>query len=714
MSEGLFSDSWYRVARLAPRVRSRVEVHRHRYRGELWSIFESPSGRRFHRVPAAVLELVARMDGKCTVGEIWERASEELGTEAPTQESFVRLLRELNEAEIIHCDVLPDRAVQPTSPDGVRQRFKQLLLSPLSWRIPLLDPEPLFSRLAPFTKALFTTRAFLIWAAVVSAGILVLGIRWVDLSAGISDRVLTPANLLALWLLYPVLKLLHEVGHGVAVKAFGGEVREMGFIMLVFGPLPYVDASAATGFRHKQQRLVVCAAGMMVELFLASVALIAWTWIEPGLLRSTLFNVALMAGVSTLVFNLNPLLRFDGYYMLADALEIPNLGRRSNRYVLALIQRYVLGNASCEVEELSSRERAWFVGYAVLAFVYRAAVLLGILAFVATRFFALGVLLAIWATLVWVALPVGRVLRHVATSPELTLVRGRAVGTSVALLGVGLFLVCVLPAPLRTRAEGIVWVPEEAVVRAGASGFVGELLVSSGQRVLPGDPLLLCQDLLLETQLRTLRAKLTGLRARRDRKWGEDSVAVQLIDAEVARQEAEVVAVERQYEALTVRSPVAGVFYLESPKDLVGRFLHQGDAVAYVLDPQEVIVRVLVPQGDVGLVRRAVPMARIRLVSKPTVTLEAKVAREIPEASKRLPSAAFGTWGGGEIPVDPADQDGVTSLDRWFQFELRCRADGEVLHAGGRAFVRFDHDWEPLVKRWYRGALRLFSGAGHG
>jgi putative peptide zinc metalloprotease protein len=188
--------------------------------------------------------------------------------------------------------------------------------------------------------------------------------------------------------LYPFVKALHELGHGYAVKKWGGEVREMGIMLLVLMPMPYVDASSSLAFRSKWQRAFVSGAGIMVELGLAALALIVWVNVEDGITRAIMFNVMLIGGISTLIFNGNPLLRFDGYYVLCDIIEIPNLATRANRYFISLIQRWLLDIEVREREAVSVAERAWFIAYAMAAFVYRLFIMVTIALFVATKFFS--------------------------------------------------------------------------------------------------------------------------------------------------------------------------------------------------------------------------------------------------------------------------------------------------------------------------------------
>ena len=128
-----------------------------------------------------------------------------------------------------------------------------------------------------------------------------------------------------------------------AVKRWGGEVNEMGITLLVFMPIPYVEASSSATFPSKWQRVAVGAAGMYLELLLAGGAMFVWLYMGPGLLRTLAFNTMVVAGVSTVVINANPLLRYDGYFILADLIEIPNLAPRSYRCLGDLVQRYLFG-----------------------------------------------------------------------------------------------------------------------------------------------------------------------------------------------------------------------------------------------------------------------------------------------------------------------------------------------------------------------------------
>lgn len=399
MTESIFSPLWYRVAALQPHLRSHIQIHRHHYRGKLWYVLEDHSTGRHHRFKHAAYYIIAQMDGKKTIQDIWDRAVDHLKDDAPTQDEMIRLFGQLHSIDALLCDVPPDTIeLFQRYQSHERLKWKQRLLSPLSIRFPLFDPEQFLNRWEFLVRFLFGWIGIVLWFTVVGSAVVLAGIHWTELTENITDRVLTPYNLIMLLLMYPIIKLLHEFGHAFATKVWGGEVHEIGIILLVFMPVPYVEASSATAFRDKRKRMVVGAAGMLVELFLAAVAMFIWLTVEPGVVHAIAYNTMLIGTVSTLLFNGNPLLRFDGYYILSDAIETPNLGSRSSNYIGYLIQRYLFGVSDAKSPASSTGERVWFMLYGIASFCYRMFIIAVIIVFVAGKFFIIGVAIAVWGS----------------------------------------------------------------------------------------------------------------------------------------------------------------------------------------------------------------------------------------------------------------------------------------------------------------------------
>jgi putative peptide zinc metalloprotease protein len=709
MAQQLFSPSWYRVAKLTPRLRTHAQIHRHQYRGETWYVLQDLASERFHRFSPPAYFVIGLMDGKHTVQAIWDRALAQLGDDAVTQDEVIQLLGQLHAADVLQCDVPPDTAELFRRREREEQRrLMKKVFSVFAWQVPLFDPERVLDRLLPFVRPFFGLGGFILWCIVVGLGTVAAATHWRELGENVLDRVLLPENLLMIWLLFPVLKLFHEFGHAFAVKARGGEVHEMGVMILVLTPVPYVDASSAWAFRSKWQRIAVGGAGMMVELFIASIALFLWLTAEPGLFRALLYNIMLIAGVSTVIFNANPLLRFDGYYMLMDWLEIPNLRTRSTQYAIYLCEKHLFNRREAEPPLSTAGERAWFVGFAVSSFFYRIVVIVAILVFLGEQSLLLGVIFAAFTAFAWLVAPGAKIVNYLVTSPKLRRVRGRAM-TASALVTLAVVLVLfAVPIPLRTSAQGVVWLPDEGFARAGSDGFVVRVAATPGARVEPGELLIETNDLELLTEVKVLEARVTELDARHREQIVGDRVKAEIMDEErrFAIQNLER-ARERAGE-LAIKARTEGEFVLPRGPDLPGRFVKKGELLGHVVNADAIIVRAIVSQQDIDLVRNRTRRVDVRLAERIADPVPATLKRVVPSASDTLPSAALGTVGGGAAAVDPGDKEGRKTLQKWFQVDVELPAEQRRRHVGGRAYLRFDHGWEPLGLQWYRRARQLF------
>jgi putative peptide zinc metalloprotease protein len=476
-------------------------------------------------------------------------------------------------------------------------------------------------------------------------------------------------------------------------------------------PVPYVDASAATVFRSKYQRAVVGAAGVAVELFVAALAFYLWLLVEPGLLRAILFNVMLVAGVSSLLFNGNPLLRYDAYYVLADLIEIPNLASRSTRYWRHLLERYVLGVRDGDPFDGSAGEKAWFAFYGFASTIYRILVTIVIALFIASRFFVIGVVLAIWAVLAMALVPLIRGIIHLANAPRLRKQRATAIAIVVGLVGAVAGFLLFVPMPHHSHAEGVLWLPEQAIVRAGANGFVGEFLAQPGTAVGRGEVLIECRDPGLEAQRQRSIAKVAELEAEYAASFPTDRAKAQIAFDKLQSERANLSVIRSRLGELIVRAAQDGVFVVPQTADMPGRFFRKGEQMGYVVGDVQPIVRVVVPQDMVDHVRSVTETVRIRLVDRPASEYAASVLREVPAGMDLLPSLALAVEGGGEIATDPRETKGPKALERMFQFDLSFVDVPRFDYFGQRVFVRFEHHREPLMVQWYRSARLLFMSS---
>jgi putative peptide zinc metalloprotease protein len=456
--------------------------------------------------------------------------------------------------------------------------------------------------------------------------------------------------------------------------------------------------------------MLVSAAGIMVELFLASLALFVWLAAAPGTLRDVAWNTMLIGGTSTLLFNGNPLLRFDGYYVLSDAIEIPNLSGRATSYLGYLFQHHVLGLPERRTVHFAPGERAWLAPYGVLAFVYRLVVAVGIAFWVAQRFFFVGVGLALWGLGTQTLVPAVRSLAKLWRDPRVPL-RARRVTLALSSLAASVALALfVLPLPSWTAAEGVVWLPERSQIRAGGEGFVQRILARPGAPVEAGTALVELDDPVARARLRVLAARERELEAQVHAARTRDLVRYEVQREALAAARAEQARERALAEERIVRSPSAGVFVLPSAESLPGRFVRRGELLGWVANFTEPTVRVVVPQSDVVRVRSGSRAVSVRLLDRPGEEIAARITREVPTASSELPSLALGAAGGGSLAVDLRDEKGLTSVESLFQLDLALASSRPLRLLGGRARVRFEHEPAPLAPRLWDLLRRTFLG----
>jgi putative peptide zinc metalloprotease protein len=419
------------------------------------------------------------------------------------------------------------------------------------------------------------------------------------------------------------------------------------------------------------------------------------------------YNVIFIGSVSTVLFNANPLLRFDGYYIFSDLVDIPNLAQRGLQYLGYLFKRYPFGIKTAQPPYTGPGERFWFVVYSVSAFIYRMFVYTAIVLFIAGKFFFIGVILALWAAFSMVVVPVSKAAKFITSSPALREKRPRALLFAAGIAAALFLLLFVMPFPSWTRTEGVIWAPEESLVRAGTDGFVSRVTAAPDSRVAPGDLLIECREPLLAANVEVLRAQVEELQSRYDAALATDAVQARIVMEELTATRDEMARARERMTELAIRSPAAGVFIVPAAKDLPDRYLKQGEPVAYVLDVDRPTVRVVVPQGSVDLVRQRTRKVEARLAEKVGRVVPAEVRREVPEAEAKLPSTILGAAGGGDIAVDPQEPGGTKTFEKLFQFDLELLEPVDQVYIGGRVYVRFDHGYEPLGFQFYRGIRQM-------
>jgi len=707
MSLSFYSQNWYRVAALKLKLRRHVALHRHVYRGDTWFVMQDHATGQYHRFDSDAQHIIGLMDGEQTLQQIWEIACVRLGDDMPTQDEIIELVSKLYRSNLVQADLPPDVAeLVERGREFRRRKLLQQLRSPLGIRIPLVDPNRFLTITEPYVRIIFTHFAALLWLVVVAVAVMLAAMHWQTLTNNVSDQILSVENLVALWFVYPLVKAIHELGHGYAVKHWGGEVHEMGIMLLVFVPVPYVDASSALAFNSKYQRALVGAAGIVVEVFIAAVAMLIWVTAEPGAVRSIAFNVMMIAGVSTVLFNGNPLLRFDAYYVLCDMIESPNLGMRGNRYVGYLAKRFLFSVKDAKAPYAAPGEPKWLTTYAIASYIYRLFIMAGIVLFVASKYLIIGVILAIWSIGSAFLFPIYQTIIKSFKDPQLRRRPKTFIAITASIVAAVVLLVGVVPMPLDTYAQGIVAADHDARFYAPVNGFVTRILTPSDTDVSTGTALIQAVDPQLDSDIQVLKASLREAQARLEASI-KDRTQYKVIEAEIEYLNKELARLAERRDSLTFRSPRSGRFILPQAVDLPGQFVKRGQLLGYVVNRDDLKISVPIPQDHLDLVRTGVEHVQARFVSHNDVIYEGHITQQVPAASRDLPSAILTTDGGGLIARDPKFTDGIRSFEYYFLIQVDL--PGASKHwLDERVYVLFEHPPEALIFRWYRSVRRVF------
>ena len=341
--EPLLSPDWYRIAYLVPQLRPGIDVSQQWVRGERWYVLTDSASGRHYRFNEMAYLLIAGCDGVATIDEIWSLCVTQAGELAPSQGEVIQIFARAFAANLFAGNLEIDAHTTVGEQSRRAAKRRRAGINPLAFRIPLWDPDGFLSRHIHRLAYLYERPAVWSMFLVIAAGACLLLINATDFADYALAHLGSGSMLLMLWLIFPLVKGLHEMAHAFAVKAHGGEVHEMGITLLMMTPVPYVDASASTAFRDKRERAQVAAAGIFTEAVLASLALPVWLLSEPGMAQQISFAIVFAGVLSTLLVNGNPLLRFDGYYVMCDLMETPNLATRSQMFWKALLKRRVAG-----------------------------------------------------------------------------------------------------------------------------------------------------------------------------------------------------------------------------------------------------------------------------------------------------------------------------------------------------------------------------------
>lgn len=707
----LFHESWYRVADQRISLRPNVVIQRQMLRGERWHVVQNPLSNQFYRLNPGTYNFVSRLSSSRTVEDVWKEVQESDPENAPGQRDVVELLAQLYHANLLHYNLPPNSEKLFSRYKEKKQRIlKANLKSIMFFRVPLFDPDALLQRLLPFIRLLIGPLGALVWCVVVAIGAKLAIDNFAALQVE-SEGFMAPSNLFLLYAGLVVVKTLHEFGHAFAVRRFGGEVHTMGVMFLIFSPLPYMDASSAWAFRNKWHRVFVGAAGMVFEVFVAACAMIVWANTGPGTIHSLAYNMVFIASVTTILFNINPLLRFDGYYILSDLMDMPNLHQHSSRHLKYLVEHHAFGCKNVDTPATNRREEIWFTTFGILAGIYRIFVFSVILLFVADQFLLAGIIMTAICLVSWVIVPISNAVKYLASSPRLYRTRARAIAVCSGVAVVVGALLFFVPFPNSFLAPGVIKSTDYVLASSRSAGQIAEIYAPSGSRVQPGDRLLRLENPELALEMRESQAGLDEAVAQHRKAMFGQQADLAPIEDRIAFYEKRLERLAQEQADLVMKAEIAGIWVAPDLEDRVGMWVGRGMPMGELINDDQFQFLSVVSQTDVSeLFAQGIRHTEVKLIGQAETALRVADYATIPIAQTALPSVALGFAGGGDIAIDTRDDQGVTTSEPYYQVRAMVEASSDVSLLHGRSGqIRFSLEPQSLAWQGWRRFSQLLQ-----
>lgn len=715
----LEDEHWHRVAAVRLRLRPEIESIEQRFRGVPWIVLRDPISRRFHRVRGEAARLIRALDGRRTLEAVREEINGRAGDIVVTESEAVEIVAWLCAEELVSGEGAADASLLHArrlsrSPSGV-----ELLGRWLAFRMVLWNPDRWLDRVAPAFGWILSGRVVIAWCLLLAVGYGQLLGRTGELARSSLDR-LAPSlgGLVSLACVFVATKLLHELAHGITCKLLGrrsgsdGSVPAIGILWVALLPIPFVDASSSWALSSKWHRMLVASAGMMVELALGALAAIVWTSTAPGLLNSVALDVVLLTGLSAALLNANPLLKFDGYYVFSDWIEIPNLERRARQTWLATL-RSGLGSRATGSRRETRSESLWLHGYGALATVFRAFVLVWLLSGLAGRLPVLGTGLALLGVGVWFALPLLRGLRFLTTASDVPLASRRRLGVALAATAC---LLLAVPLPDRRVVSGVIE-PVQEWIHLEVPARLIEVMHSDAEVAATGPPLAVFESHSVTAEVARAQADLAIARTRGRAAFGRDPQAARRLSEEVQVLEGRLERARARRESLRVFAPFAGRWIHRELETRLGSAMRPDPnrALGQVVRFDALRLRAVAGQ-ELGprMVEDVAEGTRValRLEADPSREIEGVIERVVSGGQTGLPAASLGALAGGNVRTEPLDPSGREAREPFFEVWIRPLA-GERWDTpelmGLRARVRLEFPATPLAARLWNAFRQLLQ-----
>ena len=505
--------------KLTIRARPDLKARKQRYQGRTYWVVKDPVGLQYFRFEEEEFAILQMLDGQSSLDDIAERFEAEFPPQTIRVEELQNFIGMLHKSGLVLSDA-PGQgwALKERRDEKKHRELLGALSNVLSLRLRGIDPERLLNWLYPYVRWFFTPAATIGALMLATAALTLVIVQFDVFKSRLPDfnSFFAAQNWLALGMILTATKILHEFGHGMSCKHFGGECHEMGVMFLVGMPCLYCNVSDSWMLPNRWHRAAIGAAGMYVEIVLASICTFIWWFSQPGLLNYFCLNVMFVSSVSTILFNANPLLRYDGYYILSDILEIPNLRQKASTILNRKLGKWCLGLEEPEDPFLPKRHQAMFALYTVASSVYRWMVTLSILFFLNKvlepyGLKVVGQALALATIYGMFLMPARAVWKFFRVPGRLSKVKRVRLYITLSLLAGFVASLFLVPLPMRVIAPFELQPYDAYSVYVEVPGRLVELAVKPGQLVKKGDLIAQLENLELRQEVVRLQGERASL-----------------------------------------------------------------------------------------------------------------------------------------------------------------------------------------------------------
>ncbi|SLM45872.1 conserved membrane hypothetical protein [Nitrospira sp. ND1] len=571
-------------------------------------------------------------------------------------------------------------------------------------KIPLIHPHRFLHATLPLVAPLYTPMAAWLFGMIGATGLFLVGQQW-DTFLSTFLHFFTWQGALMYGVVLCVVKVVHELGHAYTATRFGCRVPTIGVALMVMMPVLYSDISDAYRLSSRRKRLWIAGAGVVAELGLAAVATLVWGFLPDGAIRSVVFVAATTSWVMSLAVNLNPFMRFDGYYLLADGLGIPNLQDRAFAFGQWRIRELLFAPGAPPPEAVGLSNRRILIAYAWGIWLYRLVLFTGIALAVYHYFFkVLGLLLFLVEIVFFIGLPIWRELTSWWSRRAAYASTGRFAVTMTVVAAM-LLLAC-LPWSSRVAIPGVLQAGSYATIYPPAPGRIASVSVHAGQSVRAGDTVLVLENPLLakEARLARTQVELLDFRLQRQAGYAEDRLQGQVLAESLRSKLVELDGVAEKQQRLVLQAPIDGVVVDQADSLYPGRWINEKLAVAYVVNSRTAIVTALAPVEDLGVL--AVGQEALFIpndVTRQTTRARVTEIRDVDEQDLSVPYLA--SIYGGAVPVRKDSHGRLQAEQSVYRVELEVldevvRADQVVtglIHVAGTPQSLVARMWDRVV-----------------